>query len=518
MCRRLIDLLWDFRRYRQTGSSLSGDWFPHAFILTINELSSYGGMAWVTRSSRAIEGEGGDMRLRAASHTRKLLVLGGLALFSMGLRAQKDESTRYVLYEIGTFGGPNSDYNGSAGVITNTGIVVGAANTTGTNPYDLACWGNSSSTCLAMHPFRWRRGTLIDLGVLPGGYGGWVNAANARGVTVGQSDDGEFDPLTGLPVFVATVWDHGEIRNLGTFGGGFSIAISVTDEGFVMGAAENGIVDTSGFAGFDGISQIRGFGWSGGEKFDLGTLGGTGTFPNAMNNSGRITGTSSTSTVPGPFGAAPQAPFLWRKGEMVNLGNLGGQVGVGNAINSRGDVVGASSLASEPFACQFYYNLSGHCHAFFWSQGHMTDLGTLGGTQSAAEEINNSGDAAGFSALPDDIYFHAFGWRQSKMIDLGVIAGDNYSRAFGMNDQGQVVGQSWLWDGHKTLASHAFLWNGSGPMIDLNTLVTNHTDLNLVEGSFITDRGWILAKGQLPNGDMRAAVLVPESDANLVEQ
>jgi hypothetical protein len=44
---------------------------------------------------------------------------------------------------------------------------------------------------------------------------------------------------------------------------------------------------------------------------------------------------------------------------MLHLGSLGGQVGVGNAINARGVVVGASSLASEPFACQFNFHLSG---------------------------------------------------------------------------------------------------------------------------------------------------------------
>lgn len=197
---------------------------------------------------------------------------------------------------------------------------------------------------------------------------------------------------------------------------------------------------------------------------------------------------------------------------MLNLGSFGGQVGVGNAINERGDVVGASSLASAPFACQFYSNLSGHCHAFFWSHGHMRDLGTLGGTQSAAEEINDSGDVAGFSALPGDVYHHAFAWKHGEMMDLGTIGADNYSRATGMNDKGQIVGQSWLWDGQNTLATHAFLWNISGPMIDLNTLVTNHSAVNLIEANFITDRGWIVADGQLPNGKLRAAVLIPEDD------
>ena len=145
-----------------------------------------------------------------------------------------------------------------------------------------------------------------------------------------------------------------------------------------MGAAENGIIDTSGFPGFDGVSQIRGFGWDGGKIFDLGSLGGTSTFPSSMNNSGEIVGTSATSAVQGPSGAPPQAPFVWRKGKMQNLGSLGGQHGVGNAINERGEVVGASSLALQPFACQFYYNLSVPCHAFLWSDGHMEDLGTLG--------------------------------------------------------------------------------------------------------------------------------------------
>ena len=457
------------------------------------------------------------MNFLIASRVGKLAVLGGAAMLTIVLSAQQQQlpSTRYRLFEIGTFGGPNSFYQGGEPIATNNGIVVGTANTPGTDPFAPDCVFDSA--CFVQHAWQWKEGKLTDLGALPGGdYSSYSNAVNSRGVTVGQSQDGDRDPLTGLPVFVATVWDKGEIRNLGTLGGGFSIAISVTDGGFVMGAAENGIVDTSGFVGFDGVSQIRGFGWDGGEIFDLGTLGGSGTFPNAMNNSGEIVGTSATSTVPGPFGAPPQAPFLWRDGKILNLGSLGGLIGVGNAVNKRGEVVGASSLASQPFACQFYYNLSGQCHAFVWSHGTIKDLGTLGGSSSRAEEINDSGEVAGFSALAGDKFHHAFAWRHSTMIDLGTIDADNYSRAFGMNNKGQIVGQSWLFDGQNTTASHAFLWNGDGAIIDLNTLVTNHTDLNLTEANFITDRGWIVANGHLPNGDLRAAVLVPESDADPV--
>lgn len=50
-------------------------------------------------------------------------------------------------------------------------------------------------------------------------------------------------------------------------------------------------------------------------------------------------------------------------------------------------------------------------------------------------------------------------------------------------------------------------------MLDLNTLIVNSTDLFLTEANFITDRGWIIANGFLPNGDLRAAILIPEGDA-----
>jgi hypothetical protein len=52
------------------------------------------------------------------------------------------------------------------------------------------------------------------------------------------------DPLTGGPgLYLATVWDQGRIKNLGTLGGGNSIAIAASDSNFVMGAAENGLID-----------------------------------------------------------------------------------------------------------------------------------------------------------------------------------------------------------------------------------------------------------------------------------
>jgi uncharacterized membrane protein len=173
-------------------------------------------------------------------------------------------------------------------------------------------------TCLVQHAWKWRDGVLTDLGGLPTGESSFALSLNSRGLVVGYARDGELDPLTGAVRFVATIWDHGRIKNLGTLGGGFSFALGATNQNFVMGLSDSGVIDTSGFPGFDGVSEVRTFGWHDGTMFDLGTLGGTGAWPATMNNRAQVVGSSPTSTVPGPFGL-PIDAFLWSAGKMRDL-------------------------------------------------------------------------------------------------------------------------------------------------------------------------------------------------------
>lgn len=431
-----------------------------------------------------------------------VFALAAALLFHLPLAAQQaaPHRPRYREIDIGSFGGPNSVYNGGTRFAASDGTIVGAANLDqpDLNTPDCFDW-----TCFVQHAWVWREGVVTDLGVLQDGFSSYTNAVNARGLIVGQSQKDGTDPLTGTPVlFLATVWDHGTIRSLGTFGGGNSIAIAADDRNFVMGAAENGIPDTLGFPGFDGVSQIRGFGWTGGKIFDLGDLGGPGTFPFDMNNVGQIVGTSLTASLPGALGVGPTAPFLWEKGRMRNLGSLGGSSGAAGSINNRGQAVGVSDLSGDQTA-----------HPFLWERGVMHDLGTLGGDYGSANWINEDGDVIGISTTVDNANLHAFLWRHGTMTDLGTVGSDISSNAFGINNRRQVVGQSWNWDGHEVTASHAFLYEGSGPILDLNTLVSNPTGLHLTEANYISDRGWIVANGLLPNGDARAAILIPEDDA-----
>lgn len=64
----------------------------------------------------------------------------------------------------------------------------------------------------------------------------------------------------------------------------------------------------------------------------------------------------------------PPHPWFWQDGTMTDLGTLGGERSSwAYAINAAGQVVGWSRTAE------------GAEHAFLWQDGTTTDLGTLGG-------------------------------------------------------------------------------------------------------------------------------------------
>jgi probable HAF family extracellular repeat protein len=98
----------------------------------------------------------------------------------------------------------------------------------------------------------------------------------------------------------------------------------------------------------------------------------------------------------------------------VDLGTLGGSTSSANAVNNSGLVVGDSMIAHVADS-----------HAFLWTPaGGMVDLGTLGGTFSSAVAVNTNGQVAGYSTTRDGAW-HAFSWTQAGgMVDLGAFAGD----------------------------------------------------------------------------------------------
>ncbi len=124
---------------------------------------------------------------------------------------------------------------------------------------------------------------------------------------------------------------------------------------------------------------------------------------------------------------------------VTDLGSLGYGVSDGLAINAVGQVTGYSytSNAFQVSCPPHQYGGSKKCfehpyHAFLWSNGTMTDLGTLGGHFSRGNSINLSGEVVGTADTTSGS--DGFLWNGKKMIDLGAFYPS------GINDSGQIAG------------------------------------------------------------------------------
>jgi probable HAF family extracellular repeat protein len=173
-------------------------------------------------------------------------------------------------------------------------------------------------------------------------------------------------------------------------------------------------------------------------------------------------------------GATAQA----QKYSMTDLGGLGSAGSVGYAINDAGQVTGSSE------------NSSSQVHAFLYSNGKMTDIGTAGQT-SVGYAINPSGQIAG-SANPlggstEEI---AFLYANGVMSGLGTLPGGVFSVAYGINGKGEVTGYS---GGSKSSAAFTY---SAGQMTGFGGASSVGYDVNAsgqVTGQYIDKAGYTRA-------------------------
>lgn len=450
------------------------------------------------------------MKYRTWSSVIVVTLFSTLAM-SVGVAAQnaatQEKITKhyhYKLIDLGTLGGPNS-YNESIPpeiIINSEGVAAAYADTSAPDPFFPNCFTFDPSDCVVNHAFVWKRGVVTDLGSLPGGFSSYASSINVRGEIVGYSQNGQIDPLTFYPEGTAALWRNG-IINLGTLGGNQSVANAVNDRGQVVGAALNAVPDplsnnfSQTYLFVPAATQAHAFLWteSGGMQ-DLGTLGGPDSTAAFVNLSGQIAGQSYTNATINPAtGYATLDPFFWENGKMVNIGTLGGTLGIPNGMNNVGQVVGFSNIAGDQSN-----------HAFLWDKAEgLKDLGTLpGGSFSSANWINDTGEIVGTSEISNGS--RAFLWENGVMNDLGTVAGDACSFATSINSLGQIVGGG---SADCFNEDHAFLSENGGPVIDLNTLALPGSDVTLIEAIFINDRGEIAGRGKLSNGDEHALLLIP---------
>ena len=395
---------------------------------------------------------------------------------------------RFIAIDLGTLGGPNAAPNDPGHSITESGIVVGSAETTALDPFpnDPGCL---SSPCHAGHAFQWRDGHMTDLGSLHG-YQSGLFELNGAGVGAGVSETGRLDPLTGIPETHAVISENGRLVDLGTLGGHQSWANSINDRGQVAGWAANKTRDrwAQFFSPYPSATQWRATLRQNGKPQDLGTLGGL------LNEKGQVAGESFTNATQNPVTGLPTMdPFLWQHGVMKDLGTLGGTFGFTNWINSHGEVAGLSDLSGD----QTF-------HPFLWNGHRLVDLGTLGGDNGVANWVSDSGMVAGAADVPGSQAHHGFLWKNGTMRDLPPTGGAPCSNAYAVNARGQAVGNDADCQGNSL---SAVLWD-HGAAYDLNHLI-GRFPVHLAEAFYISNRGLIACLGTLPNGDLRMALLIP---------
>ncbi len=329
--------------------------------------------------------------------------------------------------------------------------------------------------------------SIVDLGTL-GGTNSWGYGINDAGQVTGMAET----ITRGQNAFITNV--DNKMLDLGTLGGDTSVGYGINNFGQVTGSAK--IASPTWYTAYDHafIAQQTGL------MTDLGTLGGNISVGRSINNAGQVVGYARDSD-------GRTHGFINTSGVMTDLGFRGFALD----INDSGLVTGS------------YLTTNGSYHALITnSDGNLTDLGTLGGYSSEGAAVNASGIVVGHSDTGRPYFTsggtmsvssHAFVTDSlGNMTDLGTLGGYQ-SIALDINDLGQIVGNSTtsiLKDYFSQYEKSAFVTE-NGVLKDLNSLL-NVTD----SGWFLTSAEGINNSGQITgygfhDGATRAFLLTPVS-------
>lgn len=323
------------------------------------------------------------------------------------------------------------------------------------------------------------------------------------------------------------------IRAIDAIGGAENLALGVNDHGQVVGqfvrengtlgayiwSSSNGMVELQGLSGtsetvafnLNNLGQVVGYGmrsdnnqseallWqSDGEMVNVGQIwdptGGTEVFD--INEQGMMVGSRRI----GP--AQRQGLMYTLGGETVNVGTIeGNNQSKNTAINESGDVVGFSYRLFEPDRAALT-RYTGDAYE------ETVDLGPTGRTFSRAFDVNDVGQVVGFandgaSAIRAAIFDvdRPGGWT-----NLGIVEGFGFeeSEALSINNDGWIVGRSFNFEN-----SAATFYFG-GEAIELSTLVDNLNAAGFValyEANAINDLGQIVGSGMLKDGTVSGFIL-----------
>ncbi len=300
-----------------------------------------------------------------------------------------------------------------------------------------------------------------------------------------------------------------DIGNFGTnsSGAGASYPSALNDSGQTVGYslvydANHAPLGTAGFLYDSGaLWKLPSFGVS-----SDGTRSGHAA---AINAQGQFAGDTALYDSTGRYRG--QAAFLYDRSRFVNLRLLGrfgsDSTGVGNsyavALNSSGRVLCSADTYDS------FHRPQGKA-AFLYASGGFANLGNFGTDANGLSDtvpvaLNKSGQAAGYSYRYDASHiFRGMGgflYANGRAADLGCFGtelnGKSFTRPYALNNRGQVVGSSNVYDAaHAAKGQEAFLYSG-GALLRLPLLGTDAQGYRFSQAVGINDAGQVIGNGEV---------------------
>lgn len=323
-----------------------------------------------------------------------------------------------------------------------------------------------------------------------------VGGANSNALAINNSGRVVGTSLNAAAVWRPTLWTNHVASDIGTLGGDYGTANAINDANQVAGTTRTA------------LNVLHATLWNGATRVDLGVVdnpvASAASAAYGINGSGRVVGHGQTADY-------YQHATLWRNPTEMHDINPTGQIVDSSATSVNGAGVMAGWINTTSNATPL--------HAATWTTTYVrTDLGTLGGTNSSANDINDGGAVVGRAQRAGSTDYHAALWAPGQpAVDLGTLGGAG-SAARAINRDGVIVGTA-----QKSGApgDYATLWQ-QGQAIDLNTLIGPAAGLAgwvLVQANDINDQGWIVGLAtNAAQGVSRGFLLTPCSAAGAAHE
>ncbi len=345
----------------------------------------------------------------------------------------------------------------------------------------LCAGGVWSASAQTKAPARYR---LYDVGNLGGHISLFYNFDQVNFTPMPLNREGELagTSVSGAGYAAGFVWRNGVLRELANltnaneYGGGAN-ANGINDAGSVVGAANNGELNPLNDAPYDHAVL-----WTGDGIKRLPELGGNESWANFITDDWVIAGYANNTTPdPYTYAGTQTRAVLWRYGMLKNLGTLGGtdsaafivkHLGSERDDDERHIAVIGTSSLAKPAGPPFGVPPS---DAFVWSEGVMRDLGGLGGGFSTPSDINSDGEITVISFDSTNQHFQSFLWHNGTQTLLEKLGG-NFVEAVALNRSGLVIGAV-----SDTTDSNAIaaVWDRDGKGHTLGTIETDKGSIAL---------------------------------------